>query len=262
LAGLDILLFTADRLLARAAVAAGITGFVVDWEDRQGGIDRSASDEGVAPDTAEDVGRMAAVPGARVVCRLNAVGAGTAREIDLAIESGARDLLVPMIDTPHQVEEVTDLVRGRAGVGIMIETTGACDRAGEIARVPVDFVYVGLLDLAIGRREGNVFRPLADGTASRLRECFERTRFGIGGVTVVDGGAPVPCPVLMGELARLRTDFVFARRSFKRDVRGRDMTVEHQRLQAAWRALRSRDAARTAADHDEFVTAYGASRPR
>lgn len=248
--------------MARAAVAAGITGFVIDWEDRQSSVDRSASDDGARPDTAEDVGRIAAVPGARVICRLNAVGERTAREIDLAIESGASDLVVPMIDTPHQVEQVTDLVRDRAGLGIMIETAGACDRAREIARVPVDFVYVGLLDLAIGRREGNVFRSLADGTASRLRECFEGTRFGIGGVTVIDGGAPVPCPVLMGELARLRTDFVFARRSFKRDIRGRDMAVEHQRIQATWRALLSRDAARIDADHDAFVERYAASRAR
>jgi hypothetical protein len=150
-----------------------------------------------------------------------------------------------------------ELVRGRADVGAMIETVEACRNAAEIARVWPSFVYVGLLDLAISRCEANVFRPLADGTADRLREIFAGCRFGIGGVTVADKGAPVPCPTLLGEVARLRSDFVFARRSFLRDIAGRDLVEEGEKLRTLWSALIARDPSRVARDHDEFVARFG-----
>ena len=126
--------------------------------------------------------------------------------------------------------------------------------------MPVDFVYVGLLDLAISRREGNPFRALADGTADRVREAFAATRFGIGGVTTVDAGCPVPALDLLGELARLDADFAFARRSFLRDTAGRDLGAECRRIDEAWQALGRRDAAQVAADHARFVREHGASR--
>lgn len=262
MADLDTLLFTVDTPLVLRAKAAGITGFVVDWEDRNGHAQRSAADGGLGPDTPDDLKRMAGVPDVRLYCRINALHDCTRCEIDRAIEHGATHIVAPMIETAAQVERVVSLVDGRAGVGVMIETAAACEQAAEIARVPVDFVYVGLLDLAIDRDEGNVFRPLADGTADRVRECFADTRFGIGGVTVVDGGTPVPCAALLGELARLRTDFVFARRSFKRDMAGRDMALEYQRIRATWQALVARDMPHVDADHDDFVRRFGASQPR
>lgn len=254
---LDVLLFTVDVPLAQRAAVAGLAGFVVDWEARGNG-ERTVGDDGV-PDTAADLARIAAVTGPRVVCRINPVGPDTAREVEVALEHGATDLLVPMVESPHEVTRVASLVGGRARVGIMVETVAACANADEIARAPVDFVYVGLLDLAVARREGNVFRPFADGTADRLREIFATTRFGIGGVTVIDGGSPVPCRTLLGEMARLETDVAFARRSFKRDAAHRDLGVEHERLRAAWDELLQRDSAAVAADHRDFVTRFGGS---
>jgi hypothetical protein len=258
---LDVLLFTVDVRLARRAAAAGLAGFVVDWEDRRSSTDRTLgiSDE---PDTVEDLERIASVDGVRIVCRINPVGSHTAREVDAAVERGATDLLVPMVDTPHDVARVVALADGRVRVGVMIETVTACDNAAEIAREPADFVYVGLLDLALSRAERNVFGPLADGTAERLRSVFATPRFGIGGVTVVDGGAPVPCRVLLGELARLDTDIAFARRSFKRDTADRDLSLEHDRLRSAWRELRQRTPAAVEADHRDFVARFGLSVPR
>ena len=259
--GLEILLFTADVPLARLASAAGLAGVVVDWEDRRNSVDRSQADDGDGPDTVDDLRSVAAVSSAKVLCRINAVGERTACEIERAVAAGATHILVPMVETTDQIERVVELVRGRVGVGIMVETMLASARARDLAKVPVEFVYVGLLDLAISRGEGNVFRALADGTAQHLRECFGNTRFGIGGVTVVDAGSPVPCHTLMRELARLRTDIVFARRSLKRDLAGRDLAVEHQRIHAAWHELLQRDSGRVDADHQDFVARFGGSRP-
>ncbi len=259
---LDVLLFTTDTALAKRAIAGGVAGLVVDWEDRREGGERQAGDPFCRPDTIDDLRTIAALEPPRVLCRINAVGPHTPREIDAALAAGATDVLAPMIETPHEVARLVDLVAGRAAVGIMIETADACRLAGEIARVPVDFVYVGLLDLAISRHEGNIFRPLADGTADRVREAFAGTRFGIGGVTVVDGGSPVACQVLLGELARLRAAFAFARRSFTRDTAGRNLAIEFGRLQMLWEALFARDPDRVARDHADFAARFGGSQPR
>lgn len=259
---LDILLFTVDAALARRAADAGIAGFVVDWEDRRAGAERAACDNGLAPDTVDDLGRIAALGSGKVVCRINPVGPATADEVDLALANGATDLLVPMIEIPHDLERVQRLAGDRARVGAMIETEEACRNAAEIARVAPAFVYVGLLDLAISRCEGNVFRPLADGTADRLRDHFADTPFGIGGVTVADKGSPVPCPALLGEVARLRGHFVFARRSYLRDTVGRDLTEEGARLRALWCNLARRDSTSVERDHEEFARRFGRSCPR
>lgn len=259
---LEVLLFTTDAALAARAIAGGVAGLVVDWEDRRNAGERAVCDQAGTPDTVDDLQTMAALEPGRIVCRINAVGAHTPHEIDEAVAQGATDVLAPMIESPHEVARLVDLVAGRAAVGIMIETVDACRLATEIARVPVDFVYVGLLDLAISRRERNLFRPLADGTADRVREAFADTRFGIGGVTVVDGGAPVACRVLLGELARLHTTFAFARRSFTRDMAGRDLAVELHRLQVEWDNLLARDPADVARDHADFAARFGGSWPR
>jgi hypothetical protein len=256
---LDILLFTVDTALARRAVAAGVAGFVVDWEDRRAGAERAACDNGVAPDTVDDLGRIAAVGGGQVLCRINPAGPSTPDEVELALANGATALLVPMVECPGDLERVRELARDRVPVGAMIETDEACRNASEIARVEPAFVYVGLLDLAIGRHEGNVFRPFADGTADRLRDHFAGIPFGIGGVTVADKGAPVPCPVLLGEVARLRGDFVFARRSYLRDTVGRDLVQEGARLRSLWCELLARDSARIERDHEEFARRFGQS---
>jgi hypothetical protein len=90
-------------------------------------------------------------------------------------------------------------------------------------------VYVGLNDLAIQRGCANIFTALIDGTLERIRRPFV-VRFGFGGLTLPDCGHPIPCRLLMGEMSRLHCDFSFLRRSFRRDMAGREMAVEIPRL--------------------------------
>ena len=258
----DLFLFTVDPTLARVALNAGISAFVVDWEDRTADLARSACIGSDAPDSPADLALLAGFAEVRRVCRVNPMGGNSRHEIDLAIATGATHILLPMVETAYEVDRLLAIVADRAKAGIMIETTVACDNATELSRMPLDFVYVGLLDLAISKGEGNVFRPLADGTAMYLRDLFHQTQFGIGGLTVVDRGHPVPCLALMGELSRLRCDFTFVRRSFKRDIVGRDMTHECRRIERAWQRLLARSQSETAADHRIFVERYGASAAR
>lgn len=251
---LDLLLFTTDPDFARRALTAGITGFIVDWENTGKSWRQDGRDTEINRDTAENVDVLAGITGARVVCRINRFGDWTPREVDTAIAHGATHLLLPMVQTVQEVERFLVCTRDRAKAGILVETLAGCGCARELAAMPLDLVYVGLNDLAIQRGSSNIFKPFLDGTVDVLRECFRSVPFGIAGLTVIDRGYPVPCLYLMQELARLDVDFVFLRRSFKKDIPGRDMNHEISRIKAKWRELRAREGRMVLKDHELFVS--------
>jgi hypothetical protein len=269
---IELLLFTTDFGFAELCVRAGISGVVIDWEYRGKAERQRAADTEINRDTADDLAVMRGVRGARRVCRINAPGPWTAGEVDLAIECGATDLLLPMVSHPGEVEDFLRRVDRRCRAGILVETRDACATALELAKLPLDLVYVGLNDLAISRGSRSIFAPLVDGLALGLRECFASAHFGMGGLTLVDRGRPIPCLVLMAELARHGCDFTFLRRSFKRDIRerglgeraiggrGRAGSTESGNalssivadIQAAWAKMRSRGPAEIERDHQVF----------
>jgi hypothetical protein len=80
-------------------------------------------------------------------------------------------------------------------------------------------------------------------------------RFGVGGLTLPEGGAPVPAWLLTAELVRLGTDFTFLRRAFTADMAGRDPFVEVPRLLAVLTGLATATAAEVAERRSAFVAA-------
>ncbi|MBZ5589086.1 MAG: hypothetical protein LAO05_11045 [Acidobacteriia bacterium] len=253
--GIDLQLFTTDPVVAVDAVQAGITAFVVDWEWRGKESRQDGFDTEINRDSAEDLARVSKVTGSRRICRINRFGPWTPGEVNLAIEFGATQLLLPMAEKPAEVEAYLKLVRGRVRAGILVETKEACTYASELAALGLDAVYVGLNDLAISRGTPCIFTALADGTVEQLREAFGDTPFGFGGLTVVDLGNPIPSMRLLEDMARLRSSFTFLRRSFRRDIVGRDVTAEVGRIQETWRLLLRRGQEQEARDHALLVDA-------
>jgi hypothetical protein len=225
----SLFLFSTDPRIIRIAVRSGVRAIIVDLE-RLGKEQRQAgADTDVSTHTIADLRRVRSVTAAKVICRINGFHPGTREEIEQVVDAGADELLLPMVRSPAEVESVIEMVRDRAGVGILIETTQAVYRAPTLAQLPLTRVYVGLNDLAIERRTPSIFTALVDGTVERLRGCIDQP-FGFGGLTVPEGGWPIPCRLLIAEMARLRCHFAFLRRSFHRDVRRRDIEVEIPRL--------------------------------
>jgi hypothetical protein len=250
----DLFLFTVDPGWGRDVVAAGAAGIVVDWERR--GKHRRQAGEGtqINADTLEDLVRMRAATDGRLLCRVNAAGPWTAREVADAISAGADELMLPMVRTVEEVDRTLDLVAGRCGLGILVETRDAVERIAELSLRPLSRVYVGLNDLRIDRRSRELFRPLVDGTVDAVRTVVPQP-FGVGGLTLPGGGFPVPGDLLAAELVRLRTDFTFLRRSFTADMAGRDPFVEVPRLLASLAQLSTADAATAARRRADFVAA-------
>jgi hypothetical protein len=254
LTAVDLFLFTVDPRWGADVVAAGAAGIVVDWERRGKARRQLGEDTQINADTPEDLARMRAATDGRLLCRINGFGPWTGGEVDQAIGCGADEILLPMVRTADQVDRTLDLVAGRCGLGILIETQDAVGRAAELARRPLSRVYVGLNDLRIDRRSEQLFRPLVDGTVDDVRAAVAHP-FGVGGLTLPEGGFPVPSGLLAAELVRLGAEFTFLRRSFTADMTGRNPFTEVPRLLQALAVLRAADPVEVADLRDRFVAA-------
>lgn len=259
---LELVLFATEPRLVGNARRAGIRSMIVDleWrgkEQRQLGADTEINRH--RPEELEIL-RSDGVP--KRICRLNRLGTWTRDEVDAAISAGANRLLLPMVESVDEVESLFEWIGGRCELGILVETERAVRIAHRLAELPLAQVYVGLNDLAISRglrsdggeiEGGEIFDAVADGTVQSLRRTFARHDFGFGGVTVAGGGSPVPCRLLMAEMSRLGCTFSFLRRSFKRDVKGRDMGAEVARIHELWRRLGRRSPSEVDHDHEELL---------
>ena len=258
---MDLFLFTVDPSWGPDVVAAGAAGIVVDWERR--GKARRQRGEGtqINEDTPEDLARMRAATDGRLLCRINGFGPWTAGEVDDAVRRGADEILLPMVRTTDEVDRTLELVGGRCGLGILVETQDGVDRTSGLARRPLSRIYVGLNDLRIDRRAEQLFLPLVDGTVDAVRAQVA-SPFGVGGLTLPGRGFPVSSDLLAAELVRTGADFTFLRRSFTADMAGRDPFAEVPALLRSIDGLRYASPAGAAAARAAFVAAVvGAPRP-
>jgi hypothetical protein len=245
---MDLLVFTADPPRAAAVVAAGAAGVILDWERRGKARRQQGQDTQINEDTPADLAAVRSATAGRVLCRVNGAGPWTAQEVQLAVDLGADEVLLPMVRTTDDVDLALDAVAGRCGLGILVETQDAVDRVEALARRPLSRVYLGLNDLRIDRGGTDpLFAPLLDGTADRVRRAVD-VPFGVAGLTLPDRGRPVPSRLLAGELARLGADFTFLRRSFWADTAGQDVRGAVPRILESCAAARCRGSAQVAAD--------------
>jgi hypothetical protein len=245
--------FEHDPVAVRQNLAAGLRTFIIDGEWRGKHARQAGWDTQIAPVPLAEIAPVAALPGARLWCRINAAGPWTEEEVDVAVAGGARRIFLPMVRNAYDVEALIRSIAGRAEAAILVETPEALMALHEIATLPLAAVYVGLNDLAIGRGSQSIFDAVADGTVERIRDAMPHVDFGFAGVTVVDGGDPVPCQLLLAEMERLGAGFGFLRRSYHRDICGHSISVEIARLDAHWALLGRRSAAERAADRNALL---------
>lgn len=252
-APLRLLLFTTDPRVARVALDAGVDGLVVDWETKGKRARQLGADTEINDDTPEELRRLAGLGAELLLCRIDGPGPETPEQVERALSCGATDLLLPMVRHPAEVERFLEAVAGRARAGILVETVDAVNHADELARLPLDWVYLGLNDLAISRGSSLLFEPLIDGTADRVRSVFAKACFGLAGVTGLHAGAPIPSPLLLAEMARLEIGFSFLRRSFKRDLEPAEYAPALASIRRRWRELQTRTAAEVHEDREDLA---------
>jgi hypothetical protein len=250
---LEFVLFAKQPADVRRALDAGIESFMIDWEYRGKAERQLERDTEINRDSPEDLARLNELGCPKRYCRVNAMGDRTESEVELAVGAGATHIFLPLCESREEIRRFIAMIGDRAKACILVETDRAVENASEIAKEPVDMVYVGLNDLAISRHSRSIFEAVADRTVEKMAEIFSDRPFGFGGLTVVDGGSPVPCAYLMAEMTRLRTRFSFLRRSFKRDIAGRDMKREVATMREYCSKLRLRTRSEIEENREQLV---------
>lgn len=196
----------------------GIQNCLIDMEHMGKDMRQLGFDTDISPGTFDDLKAVAKLPNVTPWCRLNRFGPWTEKEVERAINAGARVLILPMIEHSSEVNEFLRLVDGRSKVCLMFETKQSMELAEDVKGLPFEYAYFGLHDFNISMGNNFVFQPLLDGTVARIRHVLKDYKFGFAGLTDLGKGKPIPSIQILKELARLKANFVFLRRSFKKDV--------------------------------------------
>jgi hypothetical protein len=250
----QLLLFATDPDIIRIADKTGIYGYMVDLETRGKKARQTNYDTQISEATQDDLLRVRACTDRPVICRINGFHGSTADEVETVIAAGADEIFLPMVRTPEQVARTLDMIRGRCGLAILVETVEAVRLAKTLGQFPLSRVYVGLNDLAIERGLKNIFSSVSDGMVESVRS-YSKVPFGFGGLTLPEFGFPIPCRLLIGEMARLDCQFTFLRRSFYRDIKGKDLNLEVPRILDALRDARTWSENELRRNQTEFAAA-------
>jgi hypothetical protein len=250
---MELMLFTNDVELARAAYIAEVGRVVVDLErrgksDRQHGYHLELNDHNI-----DDITRIKKAVPIKIMCRLNPIYRGSVDEIEGALSAGADVLMLPMFRTPKEVEMFVEMTGNRAKTSLLFETKEAVGCISEFRDFDVDEVYVGLNDLRLATGVSFQYELLANGVVDRVRSEFPHHDFGFGGLTILDQGRPLGTRDIIGELTRLQANQVIVRRAFKRDIAGLEMGVEVKRLKHFYESCLLRTPAQVAEEHQGFT---------
>jgi hypothetical protein len=265
---IKLFLFYNGSLAIDMAKSSSIDGLVIDCEsfqkhDRQIHFDTEINE--YTPKEVSIVRRE--LPDTYLICRINGFTAPSevakqavspCEEAHVAVELGANEIFLPMVQSISQIEDVLERISNKSSLSLMIETPWAVEHAAALDRLPIKRVFVGLNDLMIQYGSQNLFENVFNGTVQKIRNNIRHAEFGFGGLTLPSYGAPIPCELLMSELARMRCDFTFLRRSFYRDITHSKISARKaiDTIQSAWNQCTERSSEQIEVDRSELWSLF------
>jgi HpcH/HpaI aldolase/citrate lyase family len=218
-----------------------IDAIIIDWENKGKDTRQFAFDTQINDHSLEDLIALRFVFKKKIICRINGGIYITEKEIKSAIDAGADEILLPMVTHPNEVLKVLNFINGQCPLGILVETNKAVACIGDLIHLPLRRIYFGLNDFAIDNNNRNIFLPIATKTVELIRLECSHISFGFGGLTHPSLGSPLPCKMLLDEMARLRCDFTFLRRSFYQSLNHFPVETVLKDLKTAWEDSFNRD---------------------
>lgn len=236
----DLFLFHRDVDVSCQMLNEGVSAAIIDLESRGKNQRQAGFDTEINAHSLSDLRDLRAQTDRPIFCRIGSAEI-TEQELADTINSGADEIIIPMVRHVTEVECILRLINNRCAATVMIETTDAADQAKALSSLPINRIYVGLNDLHIDRGTDSIFAPLVDGYMDRIKEQCGDVPFGFGGLTLPDHGAPLAASHLYAEMARLECSFTFLRRSFYRDTLGKDGAQELENMKSVMRKMQMRD---------------------
>jgi len=234
--------------VARIAEKNGVDRIFVDMEyigkaERQGRMDTVQNHH-----TIDDVRKIrSSIKKAELLVRVNPIHAASAdycsskEEIEAVIEAGADIVMLPYFKTMDEIREFLDIVDGRTGINLLLETKEAAELLDEIMMFGgFDEIHIGLNDLAISRGKKFLFESLTDGTVERLCRKMEGQRicYGFGGIASLGRGL-VPAEMIFKEHYRLGSRMVILSRSFCNIMKVEDLNAVEEIFYRGVREIRA-----------------------
>lgn len=213
----ELYAFYSNRHQLLELIDAGIDGIIIDWESEGKHLRQQLYNTQVNEHGIKDLKTVVNHNPKHIICRINGPYFLELKEIDLAIELGADEILIPMVRTLDQAKSLRDYIGDRAATSFMLETNEALNIAEDLDKLDATRFFLGLNDLSIERESQSLFLPLIDGTLEELRPKIS-SGFGVAGLTHPKAGYPIPCSNLIKIMRKYRATFGFLRRSFYRDV--------------------------------------------
>lgn len=252
---MKLFLFTTDLQQAKGAETASLDSVIVDWETKGKAARQGGYDVEINNDSPEDVSKLAGHLKIPVTVRVNCPGNYTATEIEMALDLGAKILMLPMAKNCWEVQSFLKRVRGRAQTLIQIETPELESEIQDFETLGWDYTYIGLNDFMIAKGGRSIWEYVLDGTVERIFQALRGRVYGFAGVTILGGGYPIRFTHILHELTRLGCGLSFMRRTFKKECLDRDMAKEVRAIRVAFEASRCRGPEAIAADHNRFLEA-------
>jgi len=214
---IDLLQITNDPELARRCDALPGMRLFVDLEVNGKAERQAGRNTFISTHQLEDVGRIKSqLQRSLLMVRVNPFHAGTLEELDAVLAQGADWVMLPMFQTPQELQAFSRIVAGRAPIVALLETAGSLQSLDDWVGTPgLCEVFVGLNDLHLSLGCRFMFEPLGQGVLDRIaaRVHAQGLRFGFGGIARLDEGL-LPGRDVLTEHLRLGSRAVILSRTF------------------------------------------------
>lgn len=214
---LTLMYITNNPQVAVIAQKYGVDRIWVDLEtlgkeERQGHIDSVKSHHSV-----DDIKKIVPLlDRAEMLVRVNPLNAKSEEEINAVIDAGADLVMLPMWKNAEDVKNFINLVGGRAGTILLLETKEAVESLDEVLNVEgIDEIHIGLNDLHLSYNMHFMFEPLADGMVEKICKKISNYNipYGFGGIAKL-GYGDLPAENIIQEHYRLGSTRAILSRSF------------------------------------------------
>ena len=226
----QLFLCTDETNLIQESIASGVDGVIVEWEE----INNTTKS---TLDKIRSLQKVRNCTQAWVICRLQPFHSQTREEVDRAISNGADEIWLPKVSSIQEVEKTLELVKDSCSLGIVMETLAAIAIKNQLAQLPIKRVHIGLNDLAESLENPHSFCSLVDGTIDRIVQDLYFP-YGFGGLTLPDKGDPISAYLMMVELVRNQCSFSLLRNSFLKDIKGKSLNLEIQKIRTTLDEIR------------------------
>ena len=237
---MELLYITNEVETAKNAEISGVYIVFIDLEkkgkmDRQGHLDTVISNHCI-----EDIQKVRKeLKNTKLLVRVNPLDNESSLEIEQVIKYGADIIMLPMFKTAYEVRKFIELIKGRAEVCLLLETSQALCRIDEILETSgIDRIHIGLNDLHLSLGLDFMFECLSGGLVEYLTEKISKKgiKYGFGGIARI-GEGELPAEKILKEHVRLGSQMVILSRTFK--TRGaRDKNRIYKRFKINKRRIR------------------------